>query len=181
MNIVAYFKRAFMYPALPGFFCWTRIGPEAAEPIQGILRRKEQERVANGGVFLWGIGNAVGPSLSELLDPHAPNKSHYALVCRTNVPLGSTVERDQIPIQALTNILSGRRIGASQVTAVVQHSGERADGTRYVVTMRANLVYPYMIRLRDPSVIPGDNVGRHNHCMPLPIFDSEIFDRRPVQ
>jgi hypothetical protein len=51
---------------LPEIFCWTRFGTEAGETIERILLRKEQERVANGGLFLWGIGNAVGPSISEL-------------------------------------------------------------------------------------------------------------------
>lgn len=32
-----------------------------------ILARKERERCANDGVFLWGIGNAVGPGITELL------------------------------------------------------------------------------------------------------------------
>lgn len=52
---------------LPSLFCWTRFGSEAGEPIEQILFRKEQERLANGGIFLWGIGNAVGPSISELM------------------------------------------------------------------------------------------------------------------
>lgn len=57
---------------LPRLFCWTRFGTEAGEPIEDILRRKEEERHLNGGVFLWGIGNAIGPSLLELirLDPN---------------------------------------------------------------------------------------------------------------
>ncbi|MEQ1921605.1 MAG: hypothetical protein ABL952_03765 [Pyrinomonadaceae bacterium] len=52
---------------LPTLFCWTRFGGEAAEPIEHILLRKEKERLANGGLFLWGIGNAVGPSILELM------------------------------------------------------------------------------------------------------------------
>ncbi|MBL8180001.1 MAG: hypothetical protein JNL64_00135 [Blastocatellia bacterium] len=52
---------------LPAIFCWTRFGGEAAEPIEEILFRKEKERLANGGVFLWGIGNAIGPSILELM------------------------------------------------------------------------------------------------------------------
>jgi hypothetical protein len=51
---------------LPSLFCWTRFGSEAGEQIEHILFRKEQERLANGGTFLWGIGNAVGPSINEL-------------------------------------------------------------------------------------------------------------------
>jgi hypothetical protein len=56
-----------MKQTLTEAFCWTRFGTEAAEPIEDILFRKEQERLRNEGIFLWGIGNAVGPSLKELL------------------------------------------------------------------------------------------------------------------
>ncbi len=52
---------------LPAAFCWTRFGPEAGEPFTGILDRKERERRANGGVFFWGIGNALGPGIAELI------------------------------------------------------------------------------------------------------------------
>lgn len=31
------------------------------------MARKEQERLANAGLFLWGIGNAIGPSMLQLL------------------------------------------------------------------------------------------------------------------
>lgn len=54
--------------ALPNLFCWTRFGTEAGQSVQSILARKEEERQANGGVFLWGIGNAIGPSLRRLLE-----------------------------------------------------------------------------------------------------------------
>ncbi len=51
----------------PACFCWTRFGTEAGQAIDQIFERKEQERAANGGVFFWGIGNAIGPSIRELL------------------------------------------------------------------------------------------------------------------
>ena len=53
---------------LPSQFCWTKYGTEAGEPIASILARKEEERAANGGIFLWGIGSSIRPSLCELLD-----------------------------------------------------------------------------------------------------------------
>jgi hypothetical protein len=53
---------------LPDLFCWTRFGTEAGQSIESILARKEEERRANAGIFLWGIGNAVGPSLRRLLE-----------------------------------------------------------------------------------------------------------------
>jgi len=48
------------------YFIWTRYGTEAGEPIAEILRRKETERAANNGIFLWGIGNVLGPSIQAL-------------------------------------------------------------------------------------------------------------------
>ena len=52
----------------PRQFCWTKFGAEAGEEPDRILSRKEEERVANGGLFLWGIGNSIRPSLLALLD-----------------------------------------------------------------------------------------------------------------
>lgn len=52
---------------LPSAFCWTRFGPEAGEGIHAILERKEQERLATGGTFFWGVGNSVAPGIAALL------------------------------------------------------------------------------------------------------------------
>lgn len=51
-----------------GAFCWTKFGTEAGESIESIRTRKEMERQGNGGVFLWGIGNSIRPSLLGLLE-----------------------------------------------------------------------------------------------------------------
>jgi hypothetical protein len=56
-----------MNMSLPERFCWTRFGTEAGQSADQIFARKEQERVANGGLFFWGIGNAIGPSIGELV------------------------------------------------------------------------------------------------------------------
>lgn len=53
---------------LPNEFCWTKYGTEAGETTTSILARKEAERCADDGVFLWGIGSSIRPSLSLLLD-----------------------------------------------------------------------------------------------------------------
>jgi hypothetical protein len=50
---------------LPKTFCWTRIGIDAGECVQSILQRKERERLATG-MFFWGIGHSVRPSIAEL-------------------------------------------------------------------------------------------------------------------
>ena len=53
--------------ALPRSFCWTKYGTEAGEATSSILARKESERLGNNGIFLWGIGTSVRPSLMELV------------------------------------------------------------------------------------------------------------------
>jgi hypothetical protein len=52
---------------LPSAFCWTKYGTEAGQDFHEILARKERERVSNGGLFLWGIGNSLRPSLAQLV------------------------------------------------------------------------------------------------------------------
>jgi hypothetical protein len=187
--------------SLPDLFCWTRFGTEAAESIEQILFRKEQERLANGGLFLWGIGNALGPSIKELtrrvarpevvfspirsapkyidvepsaivswtagegldgcffalpthsrvtsrFDPSGRKFNHYALVCFSDTPLLPLGKEDKISFIQLRNLRTGRRVGASQVTAVVQKTGEAAPATTmYDVAIRARLIHPYFVRL----------------------------------
>jgi hypothetical protein len=52
---------------IPSRFCWTKFGSESGEDIEAILARKDRERTANGGIFLWGIGNSVGPGIRALV------------------------------------------------------------------------------------------------------------------
>jgi hypothetical protein len=196
--------------SIPGCFVWTRFGTEAGQSITDILGRKDRERVANEGVFYWGIGNAVGPSILELLrqsdEPEvlfSPIKStprrddiapesvvawtaaagldgepyrlplwslitsrfnigrlrHYALVCRSDSSLvdGFGVAEpstDKIAIGELSNLLTGRPLGSSQVTAVVQRRVQNAPSTAaYSVHFRAKLVPPYFIQLSAPRPI----------------------------
>jgi hypothetical protein len=189
---------------LPTLFCWTRFGTEAAEPIEAILTRKEKERVSNNGVFLWGIGNAIGPSITELIqralnpevlfspiksapkhkdvkpaavaawtsavgldgspfnlpkhslvtsryDATASRQSHYALVCFKNTSLTLVRSEEKLLFSRLRNLKTGRPVGASQVTAVVERiEREATDLAGYDVAIRASLVYPYFVRLADP-------------------------------
>lgn len=53
--------------ALPDYFVWTRYGTESGEAAESILARKERERQLADGLFLWGIGNSVAPSVKSLL------------------------------------------------------------------------------------------------------------------
>jgi hypothetical protein len=199
--------------ALPEYFCWSRFGTEAGQAIAHILERKEQERTANAGMFLWGIGNAIGPSVQELLrrtqepevlfspikssarpadtepqavvawtyaetlagdsfalptcslvtsrrDPLAPRATHYALVCFSADPLDICHSQEKIAFACLRNLLTGRPVGASQVTAVVEHKLTYDFGTRnYDVAIRTKLVYPYFLRLRDPLLLSKSDIN----------------------
>jgi hypothetical protein len=193
---------------LPRAFCWTRFGTEAGEPIEGIFERKERERQALGGVFYWGIGNALGPAIAELVsetsspevlfspirsrprrediapaevaawsvgetldgslfdfpqsaritsrfDPDS-RRAHYALVCKSALPLALS-DFGEIRFRTLRNLRSGRPLGSSQVTAVVTSGAEGAptSGPVYPVALRAELAYPYFVRLRNPIIQLG--------------------------
>lgn len=52
---------------IPEAFVWSRMGVEAGEELERIVRRKERERNAAGGTFLWGIGSSVGKAVTSLL------------------------------------------------------------------------------------------------------------------
>lgn len=199
--------------SLPESFCWTRFGTEAGETIDEILSRKEIERQKNGGIFLWGVGNAIGPSVREFLrneplpevlfspiksrpkmedvspsrlvrwtraatlegklvnlpagsvvvsrsDYNRPKTRHYALVCRTTEKLQLSVNEGILPLSNIQNYLSGRKIGASQVTAVVKlakHAISHSK-TEYSVAIRASLVYPYFLELLDPRTVLEDQL-----------------------
>jgi hypothetical protein len=192
---------------LPARFCWTRYGAEAGESDSTILLRKERERVTNGGVFLWGIGNAIGPSIRHLL-AHArvpevlfspirsqprpqdvspekivrwhmgrtldgqviqlpvgsfvtsgaksssPQRRRYALICSSAEPIRRTCYGHFYTDQ-VSNILTGRPVGASQVTAIVCTNmlSTRPIGTRYQIAMRAVLVPPYFVELAEAEEI----------------------------
>lgn len=192
---------------IPLQFCWTRFGTEAAQSIHQILARKEEERQANHGLFLWGIGNAVGPSILELVrrsrepevifspiksapreadvtpssvvawtagstlngDPYelpktalvtsrfvpsGSRRSHYALVCYSERPLNLSSSVHRIAFESLRNLVSGRKVGASQVTAVVERKSESiGDSRSYDVSMRARLVAPFFVKLTEPIVV----------------------------
>lgn len=184
-------------------FVWTRFGVEAGEKISAIIDRKETERVANGGVFLWGIGNNIGPSISQLVRNCSPEvlfspiassprscdvepedifawteaetldgepfeipsgsivtsrggsskTTHYALVCHSDFPLSLRERGESVYAGALRNFLSGRRVGSSQVTCVVE-GGRHPLGREYQVSLRIKLAAPYFVRLRMPVSIP---------------------------
>lgn len=195
------------YMTLPLVFCWTKFGVESGENTDVIFDRKDRERQLNGGTFLWGIGNSVGPSLLALLrrttapvvvftpiisrpsptdvnpervvewtsargldgmefDIPACSKvvsravdgprgqRHYSLVCSAPNDLREVNVDAQFGSASVRNLVSGSPVGSSQVTSVVESTGE--DGGRaYSVRVVAELVYPYMLELSRPVLVPA--------------------------
>lgn len=65
------------------FVCWSRMQAEAGQTLDEIVARKELERQAGGGCFMWGVGNPP------------------ALIAR---PLA----RAQVPVRAVFSIMKSR-------------------------------------------------------------------------
>ena len=200
-------------------FCWTKFGAEAGEEPEEILSRKEEERVANGGLFLWGIGNSIRPSLLALLDrtshpvalftpmlspPAAQDRApgaiylwrsatgldgepfeipvgsrvtsglrggrvpvhHYALVCRQDSSLTARPSDEEwLDDERLRNLRTGSRVGASQVTSVVERMPHGRHRRRYRIAFSAQLVFPFQVILQD--CVP---IGRLSRSLPDPAF-----------
>lgn len=162
-----------------------------------ILKRKERERRLDDGVFLWGIGTSLRPSLKQLLEledsprvlftpmvspaasrdispdrivrwrtalgfdgrpyrlpPHSVVTSglrrsrHYALVCRSEVPLAQNLTDEWLDETCLRNLRTGRPVGSSQVTSIVTRVPDHPTGRlRYRVAFQATLIYPFFVEL----------------------------------
>jgi hypothetical protein len=182
---------------------------EAGQPLEAIIARKDLERRAGGGLFVWGVGNSLRPRIQDLVrqvsapevflspmrsSPKAVDRSpdtifcwteyldlhgvkhelpshalvlsrgdtpkgvktkHYGLVCHSEATL--SLERlGMLNVGHCRNWQSSNpRVGASQVSAVLEH--QRADHTSmtYEIAIRTTLVAPYFITLVSPlRVIP---------------------------
>lgn len=71
---------------VPRTFCWSRIGDEAGQGIALILQRKDLERRATGGQFIWGIGSALGPAMGQLVTTNADPQVLFSPIRRAAAP-----------------------------------------------------------------------------------------------
>jgi hypothetical protein len=204
-------------------------------PSASFFERKEQERTANEGSFFWGIGNAIGPSIKELLrhtsrpevifspikstarvedaqphavvawtsaetlegepfqlpdhslvtsryDPSAPRGSRYALVCFSPRPLSKSQCEEKVAFAGLRNLITGRPVGASQVTAVVRMMGiGTSETSKYDISIRARLVYPYFLRLRDPLILSKTDQDLDWGRAVREVWQRRLSDRTPIR
>jgi hypothetical protein len=188
--------------SIPRTFCWSRMGTEAGEHLSSIVRRKELERRACGGMFFWGVGNPMGAGLAALRG-HAPEPTvvfsamkskpasadetpsglllwlsyidgcdretelpacslvtsrsvtvggrpkevHYALVCSTQATICTEPVGD-LDAGQLVNVLSGRPVGSTQITAAVSLTPKRRPNpSTYQINFVAKLSGPGQVRL----------------------------------
>ena len=140
--------------ALPAYFCWTRFGTEAGETIEEILARKEIERVANQGVFLWGIGNSVAAAIRELLalDPE-PTVLFSPIKSR---PRPVDVSPAEVIEYRVAESLDGHRFALPPTFHV--RGGISSDGARprYALVCRAGSP---LLRTESGSVAPIELVN----------------------
>ena len=80
--------------------------------------------------------------------------SHYALFCHSNQPL-EMAQHGTLNFGELRNLATGKFVGYSQVTAIVAMTDDvcATKNKTYPIAIRAELVFPYYVRLATPVVI----------------------------
>lgn len=66
--------------ALEEYVCWSRMQAEAGQALEAIIERKELERRAGGGSFLWGVGNAPAVVASVLSRANIPVRAVFSVM-----------------------------------------------------------------------------------------------------
>jgi hypothetical protein len=163
---------------LSGGTFWWGIGESKTKKIRTLLARDAQPTVVFSrmrtaphrrdsnpdGVLLWEEyethnGTApLPPHVVVISRAHDRNGSlkdvYYALVCESEVgiPRSGGGSLDAGMLRNLGE--GGRRIGASQITAVVEmRTGQGIPGLSYPITARATLVAPFSVRLTKPRLL----------------------------
>jgi hypothetical protein len=62
------------------YVCWSRMQTEAGQGLASIIERKELERQAGGGSFLWGVGNAPAVIASVLSRAAVPVRAVFSVM-----------------------------------------------------------------------------------------------------
>ena len=75
------------------FLCWSRMQAEAGQGIEAIVARKELERRAGEGVFLWGVGNAPSVAINALARLREPVPVVFSIMKSRPKKIDSTPSR----------------------------------------------------------------------------------------
>jgi len=150
---------------------WWGIGESKADQIKLLLTKDPRPLVLFSlmlsrphrrdshpdGVLLWEAYQTANGEIP--LPPHAivlsrahdskgrPKQRYYALVCEN--PIGILHSgRGTLDTRTLRNFGdSGKTVGSSQVTAVVERTPSHGEGRSYPITASATLIAPYAVQL----------------------------------
>lgn len=140
---------------LPSAYCWSKFGTEAGEPASAILERKETERRSDDGIFLWGIGTSIRPSLLALL------------------------EADADPVVAFTPMLSRASARDRTPEAVVSwHAGRGLDGRTYLLPRHAVVTSSLSTRRHHYALVCRTELSLLQQCEELWIDDENLRNLR---
>jgi len=180
-----------------GLFLWG-IGNSIAPAVQELVRQAAQPEVLfsaiksppravdvapmwihefRTAVTLDGVRLELPPTIHVRAGgPGHGGRPRYALVCRSSEALRPR-KLGELEFGSLGNLLSGRPLGSSQVTAVVTRSRtSEAAERRYVVALRADLVWPYFVRLTDAVPIRSSDPPRSGSAL-LPRVAAEAVNQ----
>lgn len=62
------------------YVCWSRMQAEAGQALETIIQRKELERRSNGGIFVWGVGNAPARLTRALAQTGQPVRAIFSIM-----------------------------------------------------------------------------------------------------
>jgi len=138
--------------SLPQHFCWSRFGTEAGETIDKILERKELERERNHGVFLWGIGNAIGPSMRELVRKEAEPEVMFSPI--RSSPRPKDVSPTDVWVWTAARDLDGSPVPLPQWSVVTSRGcpGRRTPRHYALVCYSER---PLEIQTASPTIVTG--------------------------
>lgn len=164
-----------------GLFFWG-VGNAPAKAIQTLARanipvpvvfsvmksRPKKEDSDADEVFAWlGYIDASGAEravpghaivLSRARTPKGAKRSHYALICQSDLPL-EIQDGEEFNVTEYRNV-GGKEapVGASQVTALLKHLPleSLASPSPYRVSMRSNLTDGYWVKLTRPVLLPAN-------------------------
>lgn len=76
------------------FVCWSRMQAEAGQALDAIILRKELERQSNGGIFVWGVGNAPARLTRVLARTGQPVRAIFSIM--KSKPKASDAKADDL-------------------------------------------------------------------------------------
>lgn len=96
-------------------------------------------------------------------------KSHYALICRSNIPLRLEYGAEFNHHAYCNAGGTGAPIGASQVTALLKPTGKPSKEAEYEINLHATLSGRYWVRLADPLELSEEKLIRLSRCEDLSV------------